>query len=625
VQGVYHKMFPNACWVVSRCWSSVSGAPLSFPVRAAHIDSEPLPVGARAGALTVALVRTHIKKPVTAARGMGPASGRKTTSSASGGKTTTPPKASKTSKVKSAPSKIVAAITKSAAKKVRPAATAKTTTSTKRSAASVATSAEASSMKPKKVTASSKVAPKAASSSQTSKPSVKTDGHMIQNTEIWDRNTGIHARWIAAQVELEKARKRKNAERIRKAEIAVEAIGSEFFVANRGLAISVAKAFLAAGEHNADDYVNAASLGLWEAFRKWDPTKGVTFGTFSRQYIKGRLVRTVRSAEFGHISQTDFNRRKEVRETQVKLAEKFDRAPSHEEIAQHLGITTAAVTRALSQREASLDVPVGDGERTLGDYVADDSDHFESFDIEVSSSVDRLLDELNELELWLVIARGELLGTPEQSLLQIADEIGVGREIARRAEAKAKARLVHTKLTMIMGRLPSDAELAAELKVPTDKARSLLHPTWSDLHDRWLRAGEALSDARRLRDYPAAERRRARLDRIGEEVLLQGADLIAEAAISYADGEAPIGPERSSDGLWEAFRAWNPTTDPQFPAWARRHWAQQYRRIPRRVLAAAVNDTTTANDIADAVNLLWSRVRRSGVELPRADRTMTTA
>jgi len=450
------------------------------------------------------------------------------------------------------------------------------------------------------------------------------------NTEIWDRNTEIHARWVAAREELDKAKKRKNAERIRKAEVAVEAIGSEFFVANRGLAISVAKAFLAAGEHHGDDYVNAASLGLWEAFLKWDPTKGVTFGTFSRQYIKGRLVRTVRGAEFGHISQTDFNRRKEVRLTQVKLAEKFDRAPSHDEIAAELGITTAAVTRALSQREASLDVPVGDGERTLGDFISDETDEFGNLDLEASSAIDRYLDELNELELWLAHARGELLGTPEQSLLEIADEIGVGREIARRAEAKAKARLVHTKLTMDLGRLPSDTELGKELGVTAEKARSLLHPTWSDLHDRWVRAGIGLADARRRRDYPAAERRRARMDRIGEEVILQGSELIAEAAISYADSGEPIGPERASDGLWEAFREWNPDTDPQFPAWARRHWSQQYRRIPRRVLATKVaTGSLDPAEIATAVNLLWSRIRRAGTELPRADRsvelTSTTA
>jgi len=439
------------------------------------------------------------------------------------------------------------------------------------------------------------------------------------NTVIWDRNTEIHARWVAAREELDKAKKRKNVERIRKAEIAVEAIGSEFFVSNRGLAISVAKAFLAAGEHHGDDYINAAGLGLWEAFLKWDPTKGVTFGTFSRQYIKGRLVRTVRSSEFGHISQTDFNRRKEVRLTQVKLAEKFDRAPSHDEIATELNITTAAVTRALSQRESSLDVPVGDGERTLGDFISDDSDEFGNLDLEASSVLDSYLDELNELELWLAHARGELLGTPEQSLLEIADEIGVGREIARRAEAKAKARLVHTKLTMDLGRLPSDLELGIQLGVNAEKARSLLQPTWSDLHDRWVRAGNSLAQDRRRRDYPSVERRRVRMDRIGEEIILQGSDLISEASISYADENGPIGPERASDGFWEAFREWNPDTDAQFPAWARRYWSQQYRRIPRRVLAAKIaTGSSDPTEISTAVNLLWSRIRRAGIELPPA-------
>lgn len=432
-----------------------------------------------------------------------------------------------------------------------------------------------------------------------------------------DTNAEIHRRWVAAQEEVTAAEASGDPDRLRIAQSQLEAVGSEFYTANRGLAMSVAKSFVIAGDEHGDDYVNAASLGLWEAFRKWDPSKGVTFGTFSRQFIKGRLVRTVRAAEYGYISQTDFNRRKEVREMQARLARSLDRAPTHEEIAKELGITTHAVSRALAPREASLDVPVGDGERTLGDIVGASEDTIGSLELEQNTMMDRLLDELNELELWLVATRGELLGTPPQSLVEIADEIGVGREIARRAEAKAKARLTHTKLAMVLGRCPSAEELADTLGVETEKAAKMLKPTWGDLHARWRRAAYALSYVREGTDYETCNERRAWLDRVGEEVIAHGAELISEAATCYtiatSDSNAPstIGAETAADELWNAFRSWDPDQDPQFPAWVRRHWNRLFVRT-----AALESDPVTADEIAEAAPGLWSRIKRSVRDLP---------
>lgn len=427
-----------------------------------------------------------------------------------------------------------------------------------------------------------------------------------------DRNAEIHERWTKAVASLESARKRGNAEKIRQAQNVYDNVATEFFLANRGLAVAMARPFLAPGDMNGDDYISAAALGLWEAFLKWDPTKGTTFGTFSRQYIKGRLVRGVRVTEFGHISQTDFNRRKEIRDTITRMTDELGRAATHQEVASVLGLTVDAVRRAIAPVAASLDVPVGDGEKTLGDMLGPDPMSIRSTDLDDQDNVDRMLDELNELEMWLVCARGELMGTPPQSLAEIADEIGVGREITRRAEAKAKARLVHTRLSMELGRLPSMDELAENLGVDAEKAETLLKPTWYDLHGRWVRAATALGDARRLNDLPAADRRRQRLDRIGEEVMQLGAELGAEAASSYADNEVPVGAEVAMSELWDAFRAWNAEEDVQFPAWVRRHWAARHQRVPR------ARQKARPSGIADAAPALWSRIRRSRRDLPAA-------
>ena len=436
-----------------------------------------------------------------------------------------------------------------------------------------------------------------------------------ESQQYRDRNVEIHARWREANEKLARARKRRDKLAIAKAENAVDAVAAEFYQANRGLAVSAARPFITAGDQHGDDYVSAAALGLWEAFKKWDPTKGVTFGTFSRQYIKGRLVRSVRASEYGHISQTDFNRRKEVRDTLAKLSLEFGREATHDEIAAVLSCPVDAVRRALAPAAASLDVPLGDGERTLADTISDrlvdDSNPLGVLADELDQiTLDRMLDELNELELWLVCTRGELLGTYPQSLAEIADEIGVGREITRRAEAKAKARLVHTKLCIDLGRLPTDAELAAAIGVTPEKAVAMVRSTWGDLHSRWKRAAAALRDARVAHDLPAADRRRARLDRIGEEVMTLGAELGAEASVTYRENGEPIGPEIAMSDLWDAFRAWNPITDPQFAAWVRRWWASHHSRIP------LAQQSERPTDVAAAAPTLWSRIRRSGRDLP---------
>ncbi len=439
--------------------------------------------------------------------------------------------------------------------------------------------------------------------------------HSTDGLTYRDRNIEIHARWREATEKLERARKRRDKLAIAKAENAVDAVAEEFYQANRGLAIAAARPFITAGDQHGDDYVSAAALGLWEAFKKWDPTKGVTFGTFSRQYIKGRLVRSVRASEYGHISQTDFNRRKEVRETLAKLSLEYGREATHDEIAAVLNCPVDAVRRALAPSAASLDVPIGDGERTLADSlsnrVADESSPLGVLDEELDQVIlDRMLDELNELELWLVCTRGELLGTYSQSLAEIADEIGVGREITRRAEAKAKARLVYTKLSIELERLPSDAELGAVIGVTPEKAAAMVRPTWGDLHGRWLRASAALGDARDAHDLPASDRRRARLDRIGEEVMALGAELGAEASVTYREGGVPIGPEIAMSDLWDAFRSWDPVADPQFAAWVRRWWAAHHSRIP------LARQGARPTDVALAAPLLWSKVRRTARDLP---------
>lgn len=436
--------------------------------------------------------------------------------------------------------------------------------------------------------------------------------------EFKDRNTEIHSRWVEAKAQLDKAEKSKKRDAIDRANNLVDQIAGEFYVVNRGLAIAAARPFINVGDVNGDDYISAASLGLWEAFKKWDPTKGVTFGTFSRQYIKGRLVRSVRATEYGHISQTDFNRRKDVRDTMSRLREEYGRDVSNDEIAKILSLPVDAVRRALAPAATSLDAPISveDGSRTLGDSIADSMiDEDKTLSI-LSNELDEelvqsYLDELNELELWIIGVRGELNGSYSQSLAEIADDIGVGREITRRAEAKAKARILHTKFCIDNGRLPSSEELAQLLETTLEKAVALVKPTWSDLHSRWVRSVSNINKRSLHNGSLKARTRRNRVDRIGEEVLAHGFDLYMDAGVSFQNDNGDLlGYDQAARELWEAFRYWSPLEDPQFTAWVRRWWANKFIKSSNSKRKAA-----TLKPVSD-VKTLWSGIKDSGNDFP---------
>ena len=228
----------------------------------------------------------------------------------------------------------------------------------------------------------------------------------------------------------------------------LEEIGAKFYKANVGLAASLARNFmLSKSTDNHDDYVAAGVMGLWEAFLKWDPAQS-TFGTFSRSYIAGRVRRQVRSIEYDHISYSDFGSRRDVNMSVAVLEKELGRNPSHKEVATHCGHTALLVERVRQPQTASLDKPIGEGGATLADIVGPNvsaADWFNGFD-ETGCVVDqirRVTACLNAKELFVIVRRTSGLDpAPEQTLNGIADLMELGREVLRRVELVARAKIV---------------------------------------------------------------------------------------------------------------------------------------------------------------------------------------
>lgn len=455
--------------------------------------------------------------------------------------------------------------------------------------------------------------------------SVKTKPRIAERPGFREANEELAIKYANLKAELELAQTKKNQKLINSLKVELNQVAEDFYIKNKALAVSMAKPFLNPGDPNAEDYINSAGLGLWEAFQRWDPTMGVTFGTFSRFFIKGRVMRSVRASEYSHISQTDFNRRKEVRDTFERMSETLGRAPSRAELSTELKLNVNAINRALAPATSSIDVTLGDGSTTFSDILGEAVDFYEKYLIEseVNTGLDYLLDELNDLELWVINSRSGNLGTPDQSLVEVADQIGVGREIARRTEAKAKARLLYTVMSKDLNALPSWEEFAARLNItetittkdgkvltPAIQAENTLAISWADLHQRWIRSSKAMLLANLKEENLDYKSRRAKLDRVGEEIIRHGAKLIAEHAVSLlnTDGKA-IGEEESSIQFWTTFTKWNPDTDGSFPAYFKDKMGEKYRKTTSKKYRS---DT---REVLDGYLNFWARIRRREIDI----------
>lgn len=266
------------------------------------------------------------------------------------------------------------------------------------------------------------------------------DEEWVEESSYKDRNVEIHGRWVAAKAQLDEATAKNDQAQMKYANRKIARIGNEFVEANKGLAGSVAKIFYNSGNDASKDYMQAALSGMWEAFLKWDPSREVTFGTFSRLYIRGATHRSVRMNEYSQLSQTDFDVRSKVTAKQRELTDSLGRAPSYAEIAKETGHTIKSVERALSKKAMSLETPVNENGGTLGDLIGD-QEASSGLTEESIQALQGLFGELNECELWVIVQRFGLAGGEPQNLVEVADSIGIGREIARRTEGKAIEKL----------------------------------------------------------------------------------------------------------------------------------------------------------------------------------------
>ncbi len=134
--------------------------------------------------------------------------------------------------------------------------------------------------------------------------------------------------------------------------------------ANLRFVVSVAKGYQNQGM-SLCDLINEGNLGLIEAAKRFDETKGFKFISYAVWWIRQAILSAL--AEQTRIVRLPLNRvgaLYKIGKTTSSLEQEFGRAPSANEIADELEISPYEVmdTLRISLRHQSLDAPFNDGE-----------------------------------------------------------------------------------------------------------------------------------------------------------------------------------------------------------------------------------------------------------------------
>jgi len=218
--------------------------------------------------------------------------------------------------------------------------------------------------------------------------------------------------------------------------------------ANLRFVVSVAKQYQHQGL-SLSDLINEGNIGLINAARKFDETKGFKFISYAVWWIRQGILQAL--ANDSQLIRIPYNKRvlgNQIHKANTQLEQTLERSATAEEVAEVLKMDPEEIASrmAIHGRHVSLDSPLSDNEETSLLDTLENKDGINGFEKtshngSLKTEIDRVLQVLSHRQKEVICLFFGISSPYPMGLDEIADKYDLTRERVRQIKDKALALL----------------------------------------------------------------------------------------------------------------------------------------------------------------------------------------